>query len=77
MPRRVSSALMFPRFSASWIEGAVMRTISQPASTNSMTSATVACVSMVSAMVMDCTRIGLLPPTPTSPTMTSRVLRRL
>jgi hypothetical protein len=35
--RRSSSARIGPRFSASFFEGAVMRTISQPASTSRCT----------------------------------------
>ena len=35
-----------------------------------------ASVSMVSQVIIDWTRIGLSPPTPTLPTFTSRVLRR-
>ena len=37
---------------------------------------TVAAMSWVSLVVIDCTRIGLDPPTPTEPTFTSTVRRR-
>jgi hypothetical protein len=50
-----------------------MRTISQPTSANPSTSATQAAVSRVSEVIIDCTRIGLAPPMPTFPTITSRV----
>ena len=36
-----------------------------------------ASVSIVSQVIMDCTRIGFSPPMPTLPTRTSRVARRL
>jgi hypothetical protein len=67
---------MAPRLRASSTVGAVMRTISQPARTRRSVWATVASVSMVSVVVMDWTRMGLAPPTPTSPTATVRVGRR-
>jgi hypothetical protein len=35
-----------------------------------------ASVSIVSQVIIDCTRIGLLPPIPTLPTFTSRDWRR-
>ena len=54
-----------------------MRTISQPASASSSTSATQAGVSRVSEVIIDCTRTGFPPPMPTFPTLTSRVFRRL
>ena len=56
--------------------GAVMRMSSLPASARRMACATVAATSSVSEVVMDCTRMGLLPPTPTPPTFTTRVRRR-
>ena len=55
--------------------GTVTRTISQPASTSRTICSTVASMSVVAGVVIDCTRIGWLPPTPTSPTRTSRVRR--
>ena len=64
---------MCSRFSAYFLVWAVMRTISQPASANSRTSFTQAWVSRVSAVIMDWILIGFRPPTPTPPTMTSRV----
>ena len=67
---------MAPMLRASSTVGAVMRTISHPAATRRSLWATVAAVSMVSVVVMDCTRMGCWPPTPTSPTMTTRVGRR-
>ena len=57
--------------------GAVIRTISHPASTRSMVCRVVARISKVSVVVIDWTRIGLLPPTETSPILTIRVFRRV
>ena len=51
--------LISARFSASFLLGAVMRTSSQPASIMRMLCATVAAVSIVSVVVMLCTRMGL------------------
>jgi hypothetical protein len=51
--------LISARFSASFLLGAVMRTSSQPASIMRMLWATVAAVSIVSVVVMLCTRMGL------------------
>ena len=62
---------------ASLIEGAVIRTTSHPASYNSITCLTVLTVSIVSVVVIDWIRIGFVPPIPISPTITSRVRRRL
>ena len=56
--------------------GAVIRTISQPTSASAMLCLTVALMSCVSLVVIDCRRIGLAPPTPTVPTFTSMVGRR-
>ena len=49
---------MFSRFFASFTLGAVIRTNSQPASIIRILCATVAAVSIVSVVVIDCTRIG-------------------
>jgi len=76
MPRRESSSLISARFSASRCEGAVTRAISQPARARRSICAAVANVSIVSVLVIDCRRMGLAPPIPTSPTRTSRVGRR-
>ncbi len=65
---------MFCKFSASFIDGAVILTSSHPDSIILMDSSTVASVSIVSVIVMDCTLIGLLPPIPILPTFTSLVL---
>jgi hypothetical protein len=53
-----------------------MRTISQPTSASSFVCAMDASVSIVSQVIIDCTRIGFAPPTPTPPIITSRVTRR-
>lgn len=72
----VSCSLMGPRQRASAGVGVVTRTISQPAPTRRSIWATVAEMSLVSVVVIDWARIGLSPPTPTSPTITTRVGRR-
>jgi hypothetical protein len=56
--------------------GAVMRTISHPTSASAIDCRTVAATSCVSLVVIDCTRSGCAPPTPTPPIMTSTVGRR-
>src|SRR5437899_5222276 len=56
--------------------GAVIRTISQPASANSFVCWIDISVSIVSQVIIDWTRIGLFPPMPTLPTRTSREARR-
>ena len=61
---------------ASFTVGAVIRTISQPASASSVVCWIDASVSIVSQVIIDWTRIGLPPPMPTFPTFTSRVARR-
>jgi hypothetical protein len=67
---------MSSRLRESFTVGAVMRTISQPTSASSIVWAMDASVSIVSHVIIDWTRIGLAPPTPTFPTMTSRETRR-
>ena len=67
---------MCSRFAASFTVGAVMRTISQPTAASSIVCAIDASVSIVSQVIIDWTRIGFAPPTPTPPTITSRVTRR-
>ncbi len=57
-PRRRSSFRMFSRFWASFTLGAVIRTYSQPASTMRIVCSTEPSVSIVSTVVIDCTRIG-------------------
>src|SRR4051794_36335318 len=56
--------------------GTAMRTISQPASASSVIWASVATGSRVSAVAIDCTTTGFAPPILTSPTLSTRVLRR-
>ena len=56
--------------------GAVTRMISQPASARRIHWPNVAATSSVSDVVIDCRRSGLVPPTPTLPTITTRVRRR-
>ena len=75
-PRARSPATMCWRFAASFTVGAVMRTISHPTAARSSVCWMLAAVSMVSQVIIDCTRMGLLPPMPTVPTRTSRVARR-
>ena len=75
-PAARSCFLIAARFSASFFEGAVMRTSSQPASIMRMLCATVAAVSIVSVVVMLCTRIGWSLPMPMSPMRTARVRHR-
>src|SRR5206468_1638385 len=65
------------RAAASREVGTVTRTISQPARARRRICSAVAVTSAVSGVVIDWTRIGLLPPIPTSPTRTSRVGRLL
>ena len=73
--RAQASGDMLCRFAASFTVGAVMRTISQPTATRSSVCPMDAAVSIVSQVIIDCTRIGLLPPTRTLPMGTSRVGR--
>src|SRR5437868_977576 len=70
--RRRTSPIAF----ASAVVGAVMRTISQPTSTNLIVWASVASMSWVRVVVIDWTRMGFVPPTATLPIWTSRDLRR-
>ncbi len=67
---------MCSRLRESFTVGAVIRTISQPASASSIDCWIDASVSIVSQVIIDWTRIGLSPPMPTLPTFTSRVARR-
>ena len=75
-PAAVSPVRMSLRQRAAWTLGAVTRTISQPTSARAIDWRTVASTSWVSLVVIDWTRIGFVPPTPTQPTDTSRVGRR-
>ena len=75
-PADLNASAMSPKRSASFLLGAVMRTNSQPASIIRMLWATVPGTSMVSVVVMDCTRMGLSPPNANAPMRTSRVERR-
>src|SRR5215470_2145768 len=54
----------------------VQRTISEPASASSSVCFSVASISAVSVLVIDCTAIGAPPPTCTLPTFTPYVFRR-
>lgn len=54
----------------------VMRTISEPARNNAATCCTVASISAVSVLVIDCTTTGAPPPTMTPPTSTATDARR-
>src|SRR5215472_5027894 len=54
----------------------VMRTTSDPASASALTCSTVARISAVSVLVIDCTTIGASLPIATLSTRTSRVRRR-
>jgi hypothetical protein len=53
-----------------------MRTISEPARASAAVWATVASMSAVSVLVIDCTTMGAPPPTTTPPTFTGTVRRR-
>ena len=75
-PLFLISFLIFSRFSASVLLGAVMRISSAPASIQRMDCSTVALVSIVSGVVMVWTRIGASPPIIRSPTFTGTVLSR-
>ena len=75
-PAAVNWVRMSRRHFAAATLGAVMRTISQPTSARAMDCRTVAATSCVSLVVIDWTRTGLAPPTPTAPTITSTVGRR-
>ena len=76
-PFSFSEARMFLRFKASFLLGAVKRTISQPASIIRMDCATDFSVSMVFVVVMDWRQSGLFPPITRFPIRTSIVVRRL
>ena len=65
--------LIFAKFSASFLDGAVSRTSSQPASIMRMDCSIDPSVSIVSVVVILCTRIGAFPPMLVFPTVTSRV----
>ena len=75
-PRARSPATMCCKFAASFTVGAVMRTISQPTATRSSVCWMDASVSIVSQVIMDCTRTGFSPPMATLPAWTTRVARR-
>ena len=75
-PRLRISFLIFIRFSASRLLGAVIRTNSDPAFIILIDCSTVPSVSIVSVVVIDCNRIGLFPPIANDPTFTSLVLNR-
>src|SRR2546422_5657896 len=64
------------KLAASFTVGAVILTISQPTFASSMVCAIEASVSIVSHVIIDWTRIGFAPPTPTLPTITSQEPRR-
>ena len=75
-PSSLSRARIAARFAASRRPCAVSRTISPPAPAMRRTCAAEASVSFVSVLVIDWSRIGLSPPTPTVPIRTSSVGRR-
>ena len=75
-PAALKPARISRRQRAAATLGAVTRTISQPASASAIACRTVAATSCVSLVVIDCSRSGCAPPTPTEPTRTSRVARR-
>ena len=76
-PAARNSRAIFSKLAAYALVWAVRRIISHPASASSKASFTQASVSRVSDVSMDWIRMGLEPPTPTFPTMTSRVTRRV
>ncbi len=57
-PRARNPATICCRLAASFTVGAVIRTISQPTSASSIVCRMLASVSMVSQVIIDCTRIG-------------------
>ena len=59
---------------SSWL-GQATRTMSQPDAVSSAICCSVALMSVVGVVVIDCTLIGRSPPTPTLPTRIWRVLR--
>src|SRR5687767_8059076 len=67
---------MSGRAAAALRSGTATRTTSQPAAASLRICSSVAFGSRVSAVVIDWTTIGLLPPILTSPTCKTRVLRR-
>jgi hypothetical protein len=75
-PAAVNCVRMSFRHLAAATLGAVMRTISQPTSASAIDCLTVAATSCVSLVVIDWMRMGWRAPTPTPPTLTSRVRRR-
>src|ERR671927_1270783 len=62
--------------STSSCDGTATRTIWQPAAVSSAICCSVALTSAVSVVVIDCTLIGVPPPTGTEPTMICRLFRR-
>src|SRR3954469_10319055 len=67
---------MAGRASASSVSGTATRTIWQPAAVSSAICCSVALMSAVLVVVIDCTLTGKSLPTPTPPTSSCRVLRR-
>ena len=65
-----------PSAAAALLLGAVMRTISQPASAKASVCATVASTFCVFVVVIDWMRMGLSPPTPILPMLIARVFQR-
>ena len=76
-PAALNCARISFRHFAAAMFGAVIRTISQPTSASAIDCRTVAAMSCVSLVVIDCSRIGCAAPTPTLPTITSQVWRRM
>src|SRR6266513_5033141 len=76
-PRSRKPFTILSRLRESFTVGAVMRTISQPTFANSIVCWIDISVSIVSHVIIDWTRIGLVPPIPILPTRTSRERRRL
>jgi hypothetical protein len=69
-PSRSSRSRIFGTAAALSSRSTVMRTISEPARCSAATCATVASISAVSVLVIDCTTTGAPPPTITPPTST-------
>src|SRR5215471_19269268 len=77
MPSFRKPSRMWGTASAASSRSTVMRTISEPARDSAATCSTVLATSAVSVLVIDCTTIGVPPPTATLPIMTFVVLCRV
>ncbi len=76
MPSALRRADMFLMFSASRVPCVVSLTSSPPAAMMRLACATHASVSLVSVVVIDCSRMGFSPPMPMCPTLATLLRRR-